>query len=153
MVADPLLLKTLLVPVLQTIHVKNILMAENAKEAFDLFCNHSSGLVLADWDMTLANGMVLTQKIRHDPPSPDRSVPVVLLTGDDTAVVRMTQARDAGVTGLLLKPFSRDELIKRMTHAMNDYREFIDCPAYVGPDRRRKTKSGHMGPFRRATDR
>ena len=153
MVADPLLLKTLLVPVLQTIHVKSILMAEKAKEGFDLFCNHSPGLVLADWDMTLANGMDLTQKIRHDPLSPDRRVPVVLLTGDDTPMILMTQARDAGVTGFLLKPFSRDDLIKRMTHAMNDSREFIDCPAYVGPNRRRKQTPSYAGPFRRTTDR
>jgi DNA-binding response OmpR family regulator len=128
-------------------------MAQKAKEGFDLFCDHSFGLVLADWDMTLANGMDLTQKIRHDPLSPDRRVPVVLLTGDDTAMVRMTQARDAGVTGLLLKPFSRDELIKRMTRAMNDSRDFIDCPAYIGPDRRRKQAPGYAGPFRRTTDR
>jgi two-component system, chemotaxis family, chemotaxis protein CheY len=152
-VADPLPLKILLMPVLYTIGVKNFLTAGNAKEGFDLFCKHSPDLVLADWDMALLSGIELTQKIRHAPLSPDHRMPVILLTGDETAMVRMTQARDAGVTQLLLKPFSASELIEAITHAMTDPREFIDSPTYIGPDRRQDVLPGYdAGPPRRATD-
>ena len=152
-VADPLPLKILLMPVLYTIGVKNFLTAGNAKEGFDLFCKHSPDLVLADWDMALLSGIELTQKIRHAPLSPDHRMPVILFTGDETAMVRMTQARDAGVTQLLLKPFSASELIEAITHAMNDPREFIDFPNYIGPDRRQDVLPGYSGSPRRVADR
>jgi len=151
-VADPLPLKTLLMPVLDTIGVNNILTALDAEEGFDLFYQHSPDLVLADWDMTLSNGLDLTQKIRRAPLSPDYRTPVILLAGDETAGVRMTQALDAGVTQLLLKPFSASELIEAITHAMNP-REFIqDFLTYIGPDRRQDVMPGYAGPPRRATD-
>jgi CheY-like chemotaxis protein len=153
-VADPLPLKTLLMPVLDTIGVKNILTARDAREGFDLFCKHSPDLVLADWDMALLSGLDLTQKIRRASLSPDYRTPVILLTGDETPRVRMTQALDAGVTQLLLKPFSASELIEAITHAMNDPRKFIiDFLTYIGPDRRQDMLPGYSGPPRRAIDR
>ena len=152
-VADPLPLKTLLMPVLDTIGVKNILTARDAREGFDLFCKHSPDLVLADWDMALLSGLDLTQKIRRASLSPDYRTPVILLTGDETAAVRMTQALDAGVTQLLLKPFSASELIEAITHAMNPREFIIDFLTYIGPDRRQDVMPGYAGLPRRATDR
>ena len=152
-VADPLSLKTLLMPVLDTIGAKNILTAWDAREGFGLFCKHSPDLVLADWDMARLSGLDLTQMIRRAPLSPDYRTPVILLTGDETAAVRMTQALDAGVTQLLLKPFSASELIEAITHAMNDPREFIDFPNYIGPDRRQDVLPGYSGSPRRVADR
>jgi CheY-like chemotaxis protein len=152
-VADPLPLKTLLLPVLDTIGVKNILTAQDTREGFDLFRIHRPGLVLADWDMALLSGLDLTQMIRRAPLSPDYRTPVILLTGDQTAGVRMTQARDAGVTQLLLKPFSASELIEAITHAMNPREFIIDFLTYIGPDRRQDVMPGYAGLPRRATDR
>jgi predicted DNA-binding ribbon-helix-helix protein/ActR/RegA family two-component response regulator len=151
-VADPLPLKTLLMPVLDTIGVKNILTARDAREGFGLFCKHSPDLVLADWDMARLSGLDLTQMIRRAPLSPDYRTPVILLTGDETAAVRMTQALDAGVTQLLLKPFSASELIEAITHAMNPREFIIDFLTYIGPDRRQEVLPGYAGPLTRATD-
>ena len=151
-IADPLPLKTLLLPVLDTIGVKNILTAQDTREGFDLFRIHRPGLVLADWDMALLSGMDLTQMIRRAPLSPDYKTPVILLTGDETTAVRMTQARDAGVTQLLLKPFSASELIEAITHAMNPREFIIDFLTYIGPDRRQEVLPGYAGPLTRATD-
>lgn len=151
-VADPLPLKTLLLPVLGTIGVKNILTAQDTREGFDLFRIHRPGLVLADWDMALLSGLDLTQMIRRAPLSPDYSTPVILLTGDETAAARMTQARDAGVTQLLLKPFSEGDLIEAITRAMIPRKFIIDFLTYIGPDRRQDMLPGYAGPLRRATD-
>jgi predicted DNA-binding ribbon-helix-helix protein/CheY-like chemotaxis protein len=151
-IADPLPLKTLLLPVLDTIGVKNILTAQDTREGFDLFRIHRPGLVLADWDMALLSGLDLTQMIRRAPLSPDYKTPVILLTGDETAGVRMTQARDAGVTQLLLKPFAASELIGAITHAMNPREFIIDFLTYIGPDRRQDVMPGYAGLPRRATD-
>jgi len=152
-VADPLPLKTLLMPVLDTIGVKNILTAQDAREGFGLFCKNFPDIVLADWDMAWLSGLDLTQMIRRAPLSPDYRTPVILLTGDETAAVRMNQARDAGVTQLLLKPFFASELIEAITHAMNPREFIIDFLTYIGPDRRRKPLPGYTGSLRRETDR
>jgi two-component system chemotaxis response regulator CheY len=138
-VADPLPLKTLLLPLLDTIGVKNILTARDAREGFDLFRIHRPDLVLAERDMPRSSGIHLTQMIRRAPLSPDYRTPVILLTGDERAGIRMTQARDAGVTQLLRKPFSASELIEAITRSANDPREFIrNFLTYIGPDRRQR---------------
>ena len=44
----------------------------------------------------------------------------------------------AGVSGLVLRPFSSNDLLKHVTHVMGESQDFIDGPAYSGPDRRQK---------------
>jgi two-component system chemotaxis response regulator CheY len=144
-VADSLPLKKLLVSVLKTNGMKNILAAENGQEGFLLFCNHSPSVVLADWDMVSMSAMELTQKIRHDSQSPNRKTPVVLIASGIAARTHITETRDAGVTAFVLKPFSANDLVECITHVINDAREFINCPAYFGPSRRRKTKFVYTG--------
>ena len=152
-VADPLPLKILLLPVLGTIGVNNILTSGNATEGVDLFFRHSPDLVLADWYMALSNGIELTKKIRRVSSFPKHRTPVILMTGDETAPSAMTQAQDAGATGLLLKPFSAEDLIKLISITMSDTREFIENPGFIGPDRRKKILPDPAGPLRRRDDR
>ena len=151
-VADPLPLKILLLPVLNAIGVNNILAAGNAVEGFDLFFRHSPDIVLADWFMALSNGIELTKKIRRVSSSPLHRTPVILMTGDETAPSAMTQAQDAGATGLLLKPFSAADLINIISIARADNRAFIEDPGFIGPDRRKKILPRHAGQLRRRND-
>jgi CheY-like chemotaxis protein len=152
-VADSLPLKGLIFSVLRTLRVATVLTAGTGDEGFDLFCIHRPGLVIAEWKMKQTSGLDLTQKIRHNSLSPDRTVPVILTTEANAAMAQIIRARNAGVTGLVAMPVSTNELIKRITHAMTDRREFIDFPTYVGSDRRRKPLPGYSGPPRRAADR
>ena len=152
-VADSLPLTGLIFSVLRTLRVATVLTAGTGDEGFGLFCKHSPDLVLADWDMARLSGLDLTQMIRRAPLSPDYRTPVILLTGDETAAVRMTQTRDAGVTQLLLKPFSASELIEAITRAMNPREFIIDFLTYIGPDRRQDVLPSYAGPPRRAIDR
>jgi DNA-binding response OmpR family regulator len=103
--------------------------------------------------MKQASGLVLTQKIRHNSRSPDRTVPIIMMMEANAAKDQILQARDAGVTALVVLPVSTIELIKRITHAMNDPREFVELPPYIGPDRRRKPLAGYGGSLKRKTDR
>lgn len=151
-VADPLPLKILLMPVLNMIGVHNILATGNAKDGFDLFFRHSPDIIVADWSMALSNGIELTKKIRRVSSSSRHRTPVILLTGDEAATAHMTQACDAGATGLLPKPFSADDLINLVSIVLNDPREFMELPTYIGPDRRKQLLSGHARPLRRASD-
>jgi hypothetical protein len=61
-------------------------------------------------------------------------------------------ARDMGVTEFLAKPFTANDLAKRLTHVINAPRDFILSADYFGPCRRRRRNSEFTGPLRRIAD-
>jgi two-component system, chemotaxis family, chemotaxis protein CheY len=151
-IADSVRLRRQVVYILHAHKMKIIFETGIGQEGFSMFCQHSPNLVLADWNTGSMNGIEVTRKIRRDSLSPDRRAPVIVITDKNGGVDRFNEAKHAGVTGLVLKPFSASDLMKHISYAMNDPREFISLPTYAGPDRRRKPLISYDGPFRRATD-
>jgi DNA-binding NtrC family response regulator len=70
-----------------------------------------------------------------------------------SAMPRVAEARDTGATEFLVKPFSANDLAKRIAHVINKPRDFIDSNEYFGPDRRRRKADDYIGPLRREEDR
>lgn len=131
--------------------VKMVLPARNGKEGFDLFCKHNPDMVLTDWMMREMDGISLTRLIRNSPKSPNQFVPVVMMTGFSEKR-RVIQARDAGVTEFLVKPFSAKDLYKRVEEIIERPRQFVRSEDFFGPDRRRKHDPSYIGPMRREGD-
>ena len=78
--------------------------------------------------------------------NPYRFLPVVVMSGfSDPA--RLRQARDAGASEYLLKPFTIDIVRSRLRSALLAPRVFVQSDAYFGPDRRRRV--AFAGPDRR----
>ena len=104
--------------------------------------------------MSPMDGIELTRMIRRHQLSPNRMVPIILITGY-SAWPRVEEARDAGVTEFLVKPFTAHDLARRVAHVINKPRDFIETQDFFGPDRRRRnpTDSGYNGPQRREEDR
>lgn len=151
-VAESPQLRRLVVSALQSHRIKIVLESGAGQEGFLMFCEKSPGLVLADWETGTMSGIELTRRIRSDQQSPDRRVPVILMLANNTSIEHINDARNAGVTGLLLKPFSSGDLIKHIHYAVDDRREFIEAANYTGPDRRTKPLTDYTGPMRRETD-
>lgn len=152
-VADPLPLKMLIMPVLDEIGVRNIVSASTVNEGFNLFRRHTPGLVMTDWDMARASGVDLIRMIRRDASSPNQKAPIILLANHETATARVTPARDLGANGFLIKPFSAEDLRVQITASIDDSREFIVSQQFVGPNRREQIAEGYKGPYRREGDR
>lgn len=150
-VEDTLPMRKLIVSVLEALGVGQVFYADDGQAGFEAFKRERPDIVIADWHMQPVNGIDLTREIRNNPMSPDRMVPVILVTGY-SALTRVAQARDAGVTEFMVKPFSANDLAKRLAYVINKPRDFIDCPTYFGPDRRRKKTPDYPGPFRRDED-
>jgi two-component system chemotaxis response regulator CheY len=62
------------------------------------------------------------------------------------------QARDAGVTEFLVKPFTARDLYRRLYQIIERPRQFVRSEDFFGPDRRRKGAADYQGPLRRDTD-
>lgn len=141
----------IMVAVLETIGIGRILTASHGKRGFEVFCKEAPDIVLTDWHMEPPDGIELTRQIRTHALSPNRMTPVIMITGFST-LDRIGRARDAGVTEFIIKPFSANDLAKRLAHVINKPRDFIDAPGFFGPDRRRRAVEGYAGPFRRERD-
>ena len=144
-------MRKLLCSVLETLGVGQIYSSDNGESGYDQYRKMNPDIVIADWQMEPMNGIELTKEIRTNHLSPNRMVPIILVTGY-SAITRVAQARDAGVTEFIVKPFSANDLAKRLAYVINKPRDFIDAEEYFGPDRRRRQAPDFRGPFRRDED-
>lgn len=101
---------------LHELGVTQIYMAKNGAEALDLVGMFDDedflDLILCDWNMPVMDGMDLLKQIR----SADPDLLFIMLTGraDYSSV---TEARAFGISGYIRKPFSLDELRKKLVVA------------------------------------
>lgn len=140
---------------LLTFGVGHVIGAPDGEVGYRRFCEYNPDIVIADWMMKPMDGMTFTRMIRNDERSPNSYVPVILMTGFSEKR-RVLQARDAGVTEFLVKPFDARDLYKRIVQVIERPRQFVRSDDFFGPDRRRKRdaeKAGtYAGPMRRDTD-
>lgn len=145
-------MRELVCSVLDTLGVGRVYTAENGEQGFTVFCNKEPDIVITDWLMLPVSGIELVEKIRRDKQSPNKTAPIIMMTGF-SAMPRVAQARDYGTTEFLVKPFSANDLATRVAYVINKPRDFIKSEKYFGPDRRRLKLDNYKGPFRRETDR
>ncbi len=150
-VEDTLPMLKLVSSVLDTLGVGTLYTAADGEEGYQIFSRDNPDIVVTDWHMQPMSGIDLVKKIRVDPKSPNRTVPIVMMTGF-SALPRVSQARDTGVTEFLVKPFSANDLARRIAYVINKPRDFIETPDYFGPDRRRRKVENYKGPYRRSSD-
>lgn len=136
---------------LMTFGVGEVIVAKNGDDGFKMFCKENPDIVIADWMMHPTDGISLTRRIRNDRLSPNQYVPVILMTGFSEKK-RVVQARDAGVTEFLVKPFTARDLYKRVAQIIERPRQFVRSEDFFGPDRRRKPDDSFQGPFKRDSD-
>lgn len=150
-VEDTVPMQKLVGSVLETLGVGRVLMANDGDAGYAMFCTENPDIVITDWHMVPVSGIDLVYKIRRSQNSPNKTVPVIMMTGY-SALPRVAQARDTGTTEFLVKPFSANDLARRIAYVINKPRDFIDTGEYFGPDRRRRVIENYKGPLRRDSD-
>lgn len=145
-------MQKLLIDVLRALGVKMVFKADNGEKGIEIFRQEKPDIILSDWLMEPMDGIEMTQKIRRDPIAQHTNVPIILVTGY-SSLPRVFEARDAGATEFLVKPFTAEDVAKRIMHVIESPRSFVECKTFVGPDRRRrKNNPAYQGPLRRADD-
>ncbi len=127
--------------ILKAFGARDIISAQNGKKAYELLKHEKPDLIITDWHMPDMDGMELTRKIRVSGDSPNRQIPIIMITGF-CSPRRISEARDMGTNEFLAKPFTSNDLIKRIMHCIHNPREHVITEQFVGPDRRRKQTDG-----------
>ena len=144
-------LRELIVALLKGFGIHDITATSNGEEAFDIFQKQNNDIIITDWAMEPLDGIELTHRVRNSAQSPNRTVPIIVVTGYN-AWSRVEEARDTGATEFLIKPFKAIDIGRRLSHVITHPRDFIESSDFFGPDRRRKQDPSYEGDFRREAD-
>ena len=147
-VDDNRFMLTLLRRILVGLGVVNVMEATDGAEAFQVMRTCPADIIFTDWMMSPVDGVEFTRLIRTAKDSPNRFVPIIMMTGH-TEFARVIEARDAGVTEFLAKPVSAKSVYTRIVSVIEHPRPFIETKNYFGPDRRRRHDPSYTGPERR----
>jgi CheY-like chemotaxis protein len=151
-VEDSRFMRSVIATTLRTIGVGTVHTAADGAEAVRFLEGRQPGrapgappvdVVLTDLVMPELDGLVLLRWIRSAPRSPDKFLPVFILSGAaDRHYVE--QARDVGASDFIAKPFSVGILAARLLAGIARPRRFVLTRGYFGPDRRRADRPVQM---------
>jgi PleD family two-component response regulator len=122
---------------LRTIGRKDIREAYDAARAMLELHRRPFDLLIIDMDLPSLDGVAFTRKLRSDTDCRNRHIPIIMMSSTPEAK-RIAEARDAGVTEFLRKPFAASHLQTRLDAIAANPRGFIDNEGFKGPDRRRR---------------
>lgn len=119
---------------------REVTEAEDGAAGLEAFATYLPDVVITDWSMPVFDGIELTKMIRQPDTSPNPFVPIIMITGYAERA-RVFEARDAGVSEMLVKPISAKGLYQRIAKVVLNPRPFIRTESYFGPDRRHLVKA------------
>ncbi|MBN1650274.1 MAG: response regulator [Bacteroidales bacterium] len=85
-----------------------VLVANNGMDALNYFKEESIHLLLTDLHMPVMNGMELIKEVRKI--DQYKHIPILFLT-TETQIALKKEAKNAGATGWIVKPFVFDKLL------------------------------------------
>jgi response regulator RpfG family c-di-GMP phosphodiesterase len=134
--------------VLAMMGARSIRKCTTTDRAIEALRSEPFDIVVTEWNTTPLSGLEFIEYIRSSPSSPNRLMPVLLMTArsEEEYVV---QARDRGITEFLAKPFTVEGFHRRLVSMIAFPRPFIEAERYFGPDRRRRRDIRYKGPERR----
>lgn len=86
----------------------DVIEAANGAEGYDKATTNTVHAILTDLNMPVLNGIEFIRKYRQHPSS--KGVPIILLTTESDEELKR-QAKEAGATGWIVKPFKQDQLL------------------------------------------
>jgi DNA-binding response OmpR family regulator len=128
---------------LYTFGMRRTIEAADAIQAFEIIRSDKIDFAIVDMEMPLVTGIEFTLLVRRGERGTSSELPIIMISGyaDERRVV---EAKNAGVHEFVAKPFSAEDLFRRVRNTLVRPRPFIYCDTYIGPDRRMGNK-GELG--------
>lgn len=140
-------IRSLLVNSLKVLGVGNVFAVEHGGDAIHFLQRVKNepmkigvqhiDIVMTNWDMHPIDGMMLMRWIRRHKDSPDRFVPIIMITSY-TEPERIVKAREMGVNEILAKPFTINNIGEKLVSIIERPRQYVHTKDFFGPDRRRR---------------
>src|SRR6056297_1028129 len=89
---------------------KDLMEAENGKDAIEIIKNNPIDIVLMDIEMPVMNGLETTIYIRTNFPEPNNRIPIIALTAHNPEDF-FQEYQSAGFDDLLTKPYSFEKVL------------------------------------------
>lgn len=115
-VDDMLTMRKIVSKTCQTIGFKDIQEASDGAKAWEIISSAKPaiGLIISDWNMPNCTGIELLKRVRGD--SRFKNTPFLLVTAE-TEKTQIIEALQAGVSGYVIKPFTKESLEKQLGEA------------------------------------
>lgn len=100
---------------LELLGARKILLANNGMEALAILRARRVNVIVSDWNMPVMDGLALLREVRRDPQL--AHLPFIMVTAE-CARSQIADAIDAGVSSILIKPYSAQDLAQHIARAM-----------------------------------
>jgi two-component system chemotaxis response regulator CheY len=139
-------MRSLVRNILNALGAQFIREARDVAGAYEVLSAFPVDITICDWQMAPVSGLDFVKELRKKD-GQHRFMPIIMLTAH-SELMRVTEARDAGVNEFVIKPVSAKTLYTRIREIIKNPRPFVETASYFGPDRRRKQMK-YGGPERR----
>jgi len=121
--------------ILKGIGSVNLREARDGSEALEALRTWPADIAIVDFRMEPMDGVDLTRLLRNAADSRNPFLPIIMMTGFADRP-RVEEARDSGVTELIVKPVTARAIIDRLNAVVYRPRPFVRTPDYFGRQRR-----------------
>ena len=125
-----------MVKILRAFEVGNVVDCSNVDDAISKLHKFTFDCAIVDWMMKGKNGIQFVRYVRKHSTSIPSNLAIIICTGL-TDHEHIVLARDSGVNEIMAKPFSVEEVYRKLNSAIFRSRQWIATKTFVGPDRRR----------------
>jgi len=144
-------MRSIIAAILEGIGIKDVRHAKDGEIGLGILREWPADIAIIDYLMSPIDGLEFTRQIRHSRRGLNNQMPIIMVTGYADRV-RVLEARDAGVTELVVKPVTANAVLTRLNQVIYKPRSFVRTDDYYGPDRRRRSDIAYIGPMRRESD-
>ena len=138
-VEDNVHMRRLIQTLLYSFGSREIHEAEDGASGLATLELHCPDILITDWKMPVFDGIEFVRMIRNPDSSANAYIPIIMLTGHCEPEY-VIEARDAGVSEFLCKPFTAACLHDRICNIILNPRPFVRTETYFGPQIRQPSE-------------
>jgi two-component system chemotaxis response regulator CheY len=128
-------MRAIVATILNGIGIVNVREACDGSEGLNALRHWPADIAIVDFRMEPMDGVDFTRLVRNAEDSANPYLPIIMMTGFADRP-RVVEARDAGVTELVVKPVTARAIIDRLNAVVFRPRPFVRTADYFGPRRR-----------------